>query len=249
MRSYLKIAAALALVALVAVITYQYIRIKRLIDKGQALAKTTQAFERIDPGADFSMLLIGDSSAVGVGAATPEESVAGRFGAAHPAISITNRGRNGERVSGLVRTFTPDVTKDKHYDLLLIQIGGNDVTHFTNLKQVEADLKTVLERAKTISQNVFVINGGDFITAPIWPWPINRIFSWRYHKIRDLFLKTVPANGATYVDVFAYEEANPVPGPHWDFYAVDGFHPNGLSYQEWFKALEFTLEQSALKLP
>ncbi|MFO0704948.1 MAG: GDSL-type esterase/lipase family protein [Candidatus Andersenbacteria bacterium] len=253
MRSYLKIAAALALVALIAVITYQYIRIKRLIDKGHKLSQSAQAFERIDPQADFSMLVIGDSGAFGVGAATPGESIIGKFGTAHPTISLENRGHNGDRVADLLETFQPASAAPgkttQRYDLLLIQIGGNDVTHFTNLQQLEKDLGTLLDRAKMVSDHVYVLTSGDFVTAPLFPWPINYLFSWRYHRVRDLFLKTVPAHGATYVDIFSYEESHPVSGRDWDFYAADGFHPNGPGYQPWFEALEFTLKQSGFSVP
>ncbi|MDP2587187.1 MAG: SGNH/GDSL hydrolase family protein, partial [bacterium] len=58
---------------------YQTLRIRRLISIGKELAASAVAYEQVPARADRSILVVGDSSAIGVGAGMPEESVAGRL--------------------------------------------------------------------------------------------------------------------------------------------------------------------------
>src|SRR6185436_17393262 len=104
---------------------------------------------RDNPKARVKIIVLGDSTAVGTGSKSNTESVAGRFGRDFPQAEIVNISQNGKRINGLVRDFLPLVRG--HYDLAVVQIGGNDIIWFTPLGRIARDLAIVAGTMKTVA--------------------------------------------------------------------------------------------------
>ena len=102
-----KILVWILLGVVLAVVLYQAIRIRRLVLIGVDLAATAVAYEQHPENPALSILVVGDSSAIGVGASAPGESVAGRLGEYFPTATIQNRGISGQRLADLLVTFDP----------------------------------------------------------------------------------------------------------------------------------------------
>ena len=226
---------------------YQAIRITRLINAGKELARTTKAYEQHPSSPTSNVLVIGDSSAVGVGAGSPEESVAGRLGVDHPAMAITNQAVNGRRVADLWQNFNPPDTE--HYDLVLIQIGGNDTLKLTDYGSLREQLPVVLERASSIGNNVALISSGNFVAAPLFPWPVDRYLGYRSKQVRDVFAELSQQAGVAYVDLYRSTHETLSRENLDRDYAADGFHLSSRGYAYWYEQLVKTLQEDGIVLP
>jgi len=214
---------------------YQTLRIRRLISIGKELVVNAVAYEQVPAQADRSILVIGDSSAIGVGAGLPEESVAGRLGSHFNTARITNKGVSGQRLAGLLKEFDPSQLGT--HDVLIVHIGGNDVSHLTKLSDVERDLAALIPKTKQVADKVIFISGGDFSYAPFYPWPANHFFGARSERVRDVFKRITAEQGVEYVDLFAADAERPALIDGQSYYAADQFHLNGAGYKGWFDRL------------
>lgn len=213
--------------------TYEYVCTKPLREQFAGLVKTTEPFVR---DGDFSrrILVVGDSTAVGVGAAKPADSVPGRLAALLDA-SAENYAVSGARMGEVVQQFTK--AKEQHYDLVLIQAGGNDIIKFTPLSQVAEHTQEVMERANAYSERVVLLTAGDVGGVPLWPRPLGWIYTWRTTQVRDSIQSIVESAGSVYLDL--YEEQEPFTDR--SFYAADLLHLSSKGYGVWFEHVRATI--------
>ena len=106
-------------------IIYQHIR---------KMSYDSKPFIRNNPAVRLRMLFIGDSTAVGTGARSNTQSVAGYFGHDYPAAQIDNNSYNGRKLHQMACQF-PTKTKFQ-YDLVVAQIGANDIMQFTPFNSI-----------------------------------------------------------------------------------------------------------------
>lgn len=219
------------------------IRFAWLASTGKGLAEKAVKFERRTEGATFKVLVMGDSSAFGVGASDPAHSLPGLLGARLPKASIENVAISGERTAAVARQL--DSASQPHYDMALLQIGGNDVTHVTSIPDTTRNLAATIDQLKTRADKVVVLTSGDFASAPIWPWPLNLFYGQHNRKLQKAFATTTAEHGATYVSIVDYEDAHGIKKDA-TYYAADGFHPNDKGYAGWFDAVDETLTSLGL---
>lgn len=221
----------IALAILIIYVAIEYVHTTYLIRIGEGLAAAAIPFSRIT-NTNQRILVIGDSTAVGTGASSPETSLAGLLGNHYPNATIENRGVNGAKVHDLIARFTS--IKDKRYDLIEIHIGGNDIVRFTELKNVETDLKTVLSNAKQLSDNVVLVTSGNVGTSVLFPAPSRFLFTKRTRTVRDIFIRVAREHDVSYVDLFHEAAEDPFAKAPSNYYAADFFHPSDAGYQFWF---------------
>lgn len=212
--------------------------------KGSALAASAKSYERSVPDGKLHFLFLGDSTAVGVGASDPEKSLAGLFAKDFSDASIENRGVSGMRVRGLLESFHPEA--GERYDFVVINIGGNDIVHFTDPKSYTPDIKTIFERARSISDNVVVLHGGDIVHVPFFPWPVSYVYLGRTEKLRGIFIQAASETGVHYIDIYEAEKSDPRSKKRAMWFASDAFHPNDTSYQFWYEQVRAEMEKSGI---
>lgn len=205
------------------------------VEIGKDLRDETTAFQQIVENPSFKILVIGDSSAVGVGADDPELSVAGRIGADYPNAEIVNKGKSGMRTAGLVKAIN-DLESD-NYDLILIQIGGNDLIRFVPVMEAKDNMEKVLKRAKQISENVIVLSAGNMETAYIFPKPLRIIYGNRSVHYREELIELTEKYNVHYVDLYREPEDDPFAKEPEKYYARDLFHPSGEGYGVWYERI------------
>jgi lysophospholipase L1-like esterase len=210
-----------------------------MIKIGVDIAKKTIPYSREVPNSDHNILLIGDSTVVGVGAESPELSIAGRVGKTFPDANIINKGISGEKLSGLASRIE---NIDDEYDLIMIHIGGNDVVRFTSYKEAEKDLERVLIAAQNRSKNVILTSSGNLGTAILLPLGSRNILENRSRHIRSIFLNKSDKHQVPYVDLFLERDEDPFALNPSKFYAKDMFHPSGEGYALWYVKIEKELK-------
>lgn len=189
-------------------------------------------------GSDRSktLLVLGDSTGVGVGAATPEESVAGRLASSIQATYVENRAVSGAVVADLSAQIAH--ASLEHYDLVLIQIGGNDITHFHDAEKTTNALELIVQDAVSRSDATILIAAGNVGAAIILPPPIRPFYTKLNLQYHAAFAAMAERAGAVYVNLYRPPREDPFVRDPYTYLAADGFHPSSAGYGIWFDALE-----------
>ena len=216
------------------------------IGVADALVEVATPYEQAAPSPTHRILILGDSTAVGVGAAQ-QHSVAARLGSKLPQAQITNRAVSGWQVADLEQVFRPG--EDERYDLILIHIGANDVLQATPIDAVRRDLRTVLQRARQAGDMVVHISSGDIGDAPIFLPPAGYVLSQRTKQYREVFLETNQEAGTHYVDIYHLEQGDTTAYDPTMIFAADGLHPGKASYHFWFDSIVSTMGQAGFEFP
>lgn len=198
------------------------------------LAKQSVPFEQTPSQPTRRLLVVGDSTAVGTGATSPANSVAGRIAQAHPTWAITNRAADGARIAAVVRQLE---AAPEGQDLVLLMAGGNDVIRFTSFADWRRDLRVALRLARERGRDVVVMPCGNVGHAPFfWP-PLSWWMSARSERLHAITAEVAREAGARYVKLLLPKEADPFAQTPSLMHAADGLHPSDEGYRAWFEML------------
>lgn len=184
-----------------------------------------------------SMLVLGDSTAVGVGAPS-DGTVAGRLSAALDA-SVENYAVSGAQTRDLKGQI--DRAKKSSYDLILVHIGANDIIRFHSVKDTSALLDESLARLRGKSEHVVLLTAGKVGKAPFFPHGLGWIWTVRSKALRSSFMPVAEKNGVAYVDL--YTMPDPFNADPDRYYAPDGLHLTGDGYGFWYEATQAEMEK------
>lgn len=218
----------------------QFFRTRHYITIGEEQAAKAIPYSQENSDADFRILIIGDSTVVGTGAEDPEHSVAGYLGADFPDAELVNLGVNGTRTHGLIERF--ESIQDEHFDLILIHTGGNDIVYNTDRTELAADLKTVLDLATSIGDEVVLLTCGDVGTGLLFPFGTRWILTARTEAVREIFMPIAESKGVHYVDLFRAPKDDPFAQDPDLYYSADYFHPSGAGYKDWYDHIKAVLD-------
>ena len=183
------------------------------------------------------VLFAGESTGVGTGARDPQDSVAGRFGADAPDATIENISKNGARMSDLLSALQA-LPQGKKFDIIVLQIGGNDILNFTSVSVVQENLKKVLAEAKLRGNRVYLMTTGDVGNAPAFGPVLSHLYSVRTKELTPLFVEETTYAGVGYVDLFEAKETDPFALEPLKYHAGDGVHPSSEGYGIWYGKLK-----------
>ncbi|MBP7060839.1 MAG: hypothetical protein KBA91_02565 [Candidatus Moranbacteria bacterium] len=218
---------------------FSYLRIQGLIRESSILVRSSVPYTQVATPDTPKVLFVGDSTGVGVGATRPGDSVAGRLGAAYPEWNIENRSVSGRKTAEILPTLR-DLANEQ-YDTIVIQVGGNDIVYFSDLKQLEKDIASVLKEAKRVGGEVALLTSGNVGNAPLLPRPLAFLWEQRTLSVRGLFMEAARQAGVTYVDLYRDDENDPFKLEPLRYHAVDLFHPSSDGYALWYESLKKVL--------
>lgn len=198
--------------------------------------KTFQLILAVKPyeqsGSSGSILVIGDSTGYGTGAKEAGESVAGRIGAAFPSYSITNNSVNGRRVNAAQKVVAE---LDTHYDLIILQIGANDILAKRSVGEVVADVIETSIKAADHAAHVLVITSGNIGASPAFAGEEAKYYTIasREYDAR-MRVQTADLADITFVPLFDDPANDPFVKEPRVYMAADGLHPSSAGYEQWF---------------
>ncbi|MFO1395649.1 MAG: SGNH/GDSL hydrolase family protein [Burkholderiales bacterium] len=227
--------AAMVAGASLAAAGWRWYRLTQLMRIGDRLADAAVAFERPAAGHAATVLVIGDSTGVGTGAARPEDSIAGQLAAQFPHAAIVNRARNGARTfDALLQIVDAGITR---YDLVLIHVGGNDVLRRTPLAALGPQVEALMLRASRLSDHVVLTTTPNVGLVPAFVPPLSWWLTRRSRDVCRLFADAARRHGAHYVDFFHPKATDPFSREPGRFFAEDGLHPSTDCYRYVYEAL------------
>jgi len=211
--------------------------IRRAIKVSKTIEENSLAYEQNPKDAVKNILVLGDSTAVGTGASKPEDSIAGRLGKDFPNATIKNISKNGLKIMELSNIIKDLPESDEKYDLLIIQIGANDITFFSSKKEIKDNLDSVLEFANENSNKTLILTSGDIGSSPVFKFPVSYIYTKRTRNIQSIFREKIKNyDSVSYVDLFTKENNDLFNNQPQKYYAKDFFHPSSDGYGVWYNS-------------
>ena len=210
-----------------------YAQGRRLRRDTPILADAAHPWSGSLPGDDpLRLLVIGDSTAAGVGAATQDEALPGNLGrelAARLGRGVDWRaiGRNGATSRDLITDYLDDATRDP-YDVVFLSVGANDALGIRSRGAFARDIRTLLARLRAASPDALIIVSSlpGFSQFVLLPNPLR----W------NLYLHSTSLEEAARAVVAEFPRVHmSAPPPKYTdgFFASDLFHPGPPGYFDW----------------
>lgn len=189
------------------------------------------------------LLVVGESTAVGVGATRPEASLAPRLAEVlrseeGRAVHWQVVGQNGIRAAGLAEKLL------RHRELLaadvaIVLLGANDTSGLTSLRGWHRDLGAVLELLRPGCGRIFVAPVPPFHLFRLLPYPLRWLLGHR-----GLALCAARRALADPGRVIVMEGDFPTE-PR--YLADDGYHPSDLAYETWAGQIAAVIKNNPLQ--
>lgn len=203
------------------------------IGQSAELARESKAWQQQPANSTLRLLIVGDSTGVGTGASSGLGSLAGLIGTSQPTWAIDNRSRDGARF----RDLAAQLEGSEHFDIVLVQAGGNDVIRLRGLQALERDIEQVANLARARGHRVILMPAGNVGNAPFFLAPLSWLMTERSRALHRLVKEAAGRIGADYVNLFHEREDDPfVRDPQLN--ARDGLHPSDAGYKVWLQALQ-----------
>ena len=200
------------------------------------IAKVAPPYQQPGDGSK-SLLILGDSTGYGTGASEAKYSIAGLIGTDYPNLIITNQSVNN-RTIGELRIAVQ--TLSGQYDVILLQIGANDILQKRPLPTVLQDLRAVLDTIAPHTKKIVLISSSNVGGAVRFKNDEKAVY---YQEQSINFKEAFKAlqNDRpyfTYVDLYVAPEKDPfVLEPHI-YTANDELHPTNAGYAIWYNTLK-----------
>jgi lysophospholipase L1-like esterase len=188
-------------------------------------------------GSPLTLVWLGDSTGAGVGASSAGTALpTGVARGLGRAVRLRVLARSGAQVLDVLTEQLP-LLPPLRPDVVILGVGGNDVTHLTPRRLFEGLYDALLQGIQSVGAGTVVVMGiGDFGTVPRIPQPLRAITGWRGRRLDEVVRALAVRRGAAYVDLYA--KTGPIFGSAPSlFYAEDGFHPNDAGYRAWATAI------------
>jgi lysophospholipase L1-like esterase len=198
------------------------------------LARASRPYSVTPRHAAGSLLIVGDSTALGTGASTAEASLAGRIARRYPALAIRTLASAGARFE----TIADQLRGAGRHDLILIAGGANDVMRFTAKARLAQAIDLTLARAAGQAGKVIVVPAPNVGNAPFFPPPLSWLLSRRARALHALVRASAAARGAAYVDLYRERADDPFARDPQRLIAIDRLHPSDAGYAVWFEEIE-----------
>lgn len=209
------------------------------------IINSSQKFENLSNDFSKTILVLGDSTAFGVGTKEKNDSIAGQLANFTNATYVENLSVSGAQIHDLknqLKNIKNINENNKSYDYILIQIGGNDIIRFHS---VEKQKEMFTEFLKTLPnyKKLIVISVGNVGDATLFPFfirPLHSNFSLKYHKMFEEILneqKKVNPN-SYYVNLHEPNKSKNKFLLYPEIYlSKDGLHPSSAGYKLWFEKI------------
>lgn len=230
-----------ALAASVSILVYSGISFWRGVLVSKKIVSSSVAFSQDSNDFSRTLLVLGDSTAVGVGASAPEESVAGLLAQARAVTYTENRAASGARAGDLLSQFSKSSLE--RYDIILVQIGANDIIRFYSAERAATELEAALVQLREKSNEVIVMSAGNVGAAPLFPFFLRPFYTELTLAYHDAFAKVASTREATYVNLYVEPNQDPFLKEPEVFLAADGLHPTSAGYKLWFNKLPQNSEE------
>lgn len=193
-------------------------------------------------GVPLRLLVLGESTVVGVGVNSLQMALVGQLAAAlaqrcgRP-VAWRACGENGITAEQACVRLLPQVL-DQPFDLALLVFGVNDTTHLTPLPRWEAALGNMAAALQGQGAQVAFSGVPPLQHFTALPWLLRRLLGMRGAMLDQRLRRLASRLGAGHHGVELEFSG--------DYLARDGYHPSALGYRLWAEALAASLASARL---
>lgn len=193
------------------------------------------------PGEPLRLLVLGESTVVGVGVDELHAALVGQLAATLAArsgrpVAWRACGENGITAAQAHERLLPQVM-DQSFDLVLLVFGVNDTTHLTSLPRWEAALGGMAQALTVRGARVAFSCVPPLQHFTALPWLLRRLLGMRAALLDARLRRLAARQGAGHHTVELEFSA--------DYLARDGYHPSALGYRVWAEGLALNLLPAA----
>jgi lysophospholipase L1-like esterase len=178
------------------------------------------------------VILLGDSSALGVGVDTVEQTVGGQLAAmlaaAGARVTLSTVAVAGARCSDLA-TQVARAQVGPRADVAVVLVGTNDAAHLVRPGEAAASLATAVRRLRDAGTAVVVGTCPDLSAIRAVAPPLRQIAGWYGRRVARAQGHAARSAGASVVDLGAL--VGPVFRADAGMLCHDGFHPSADGYR------------------
>jgi lysophospholipase L1-like esterase len=181
------------------------------------------------------LLVLGESTAAGMGARTHETALAGQFSRflgekINKSVEWHVVGRSGITIKETIDELVPKIPDEK-FDYILLALCGNEVLKLRSPISFRRDMTKLLSimREKNPNATFFITNAPAVRLSPVLPNPIKFILG-HLSALHDANAREFTAEMSK---VFYFHQPTNVPKDFW----ADGIHPSEKGYTAWSKRM------------
>jgi lysophospholipase L1-like esterase len=208
----------------------------RGVQRARALAAQGRRYERRLASKGMAMLILGDSTGVGVGARLPEESIAGLLAADFPEADVVNISESGARIADAIAQAKQCNAAGMHFDVAILHIGGNDIVRATPTAQLAERCEELLSELARLAHRTVWLGPPNLGIAPLFPPPYSWVVAARSRAAAGVFAQSAARHQVSFIDFSAPAHTGHFKARRHRHFAVDGFHPNSSSYRYGYAA-------------
>ena len=187
-------------------------------------------------GSPIKYIASGDSTAVGVGASSIENTYSYKTAehfAQNNKVEYRNIAVSGARTKSFISDQLPKIIEFQP-DVITISIGANDLTHLISSQTIFENYKqTITELESKTTAKIYITNIPNFNGAKLLPFWFVAIMENKSESINKQILN-LETERTKIINIHDFG---------WDkfpdlsvTYAADNFHPNDTGYQNWANA-------------
>jgi lysophospholipase L1-like esterase len=215
-------------------------RVRRMIPR---LPDAAQPWHGVIAGDDpIAILVLGDSTAAGVGAETQDDALPGNLARALSAewergVAWQAIGENGATAEDIVLRFL-DQASHGRYDVIFLSIGANDALTLRSRGAFRRDFRTILRRLRSVNPKALILVSSlpAFFRFETLPNPLRWALYLHSQSLESAVRKFVTSEPGVIM--------SPPPPPYTPgFFASDLFHPSAKGYSDW---VDFALAEAKL---
>lgn len=185
------------------------------------------------PGEPFRLLLIGESTVVGVGVKSLDQALVACLAEAlaeclQRPVRWHACGENGITAEQARQRLLPEVLTEPA-DLALLVFGVNDTTHLTSSKRWQAALRGMAVGLREQGMTVAFSAVPPLQHFRALPWLLRQLLGWRASLLDRELRAVAQEQQAQYCELSLAFEAH--------YLAEDGYHPSALGYRVWAQGL------------
>lgn len=189
-------------------------------------------------GRPLKLVVLGDSTAAGVGADSPSEAyptrLAQKLARDGFRVDLDAFGVSGARVADVLHRQVPSAVTARP-DVVFVGIGANDSIHLTALDSVRRDMQAAVRRLKEAGAEV-VVAGPPDMRAAAFLEPLRTLSGWRGRLVERQIAAAADAEDVPVVPLA--KRTGPTFGRDPERYnSADDFHPSGAGYGLWAEAI------------
>lgn len=227
---------------------------------GQAIAARTRRYAKPELGLavratagpgnapPIRLVLLGDSTALGVGVDRMSDTVGGQLAA------LLAGGPGGRRVelsnvavagslSADLGTQVARALVGVRPDIAVILVGGNDTTRFVRSSDAVEHLAAAVRRLRGAGVSVVVGTCPDLVAARAFAVPLRQLIGWRGRRLARA--QAIAVRAADGVPVDLVEQTGALFRADPGTFCHDGYHPSADGYRVWAHALLPAVSEAA----